>query len=246
MTFAQPSQGGNDGAKFEPKEHKGSLLLVYPKNYQPSIMTKASKDPTSAADADIIVVDKFGPDGRPLSFIGARIFGNLANSVRNDVGGQVLGRLDQIETQGGRTPWVLQNFTDQDAAAAGPVHAAYQQGQFRPTPNPMQSPASAAPTSPAWQPTPTPPQQQWNPTPAPPAAPVYAQQVPPTAPAWNTPAPAAPVPAPPATPAPAGTAVDPNVLAVLAQNGITPPPGTSAEQIMAVYATLQPANQPPF
>lgn len=239
MTFAQPSAPGG-GDQFNAADHRGHLLIIYPKSYQPEVQTK--NGPSSAADVDIVIVDKFGPDGRPLSFIGARLFGNLANSVRNDVGGQVLGRLDQINTQGGRTPWVLQNFTDQDAAAAGPAHAAYQQGQFRPTPNPMQSPASAAPTSPAWQN--TPPQQQWNPTPAPPAAPAYAQQVPPTAPAWN--APVAPTPTAPVPVAPAAAAqVDPNVLAVLAQNGITPPPGTSAEQIMAVYATLQP-NQPPF
>jgi len=100
--FSQPSSGGSGGDTFNAADHRGHLMLVYPKQYQPEVPTK--NGPSSAADVDVIVVDKPGPDGKPLAFIGARFFGNLANSVRNDLGGQVLGRLDQISTQGGRTP----------------------------------------------------------------------------------------------------------------------------------------------
>jgi hypothetical protein len=243
VTFAQPSQGGQSGDQFETGAHKGHLLLIYPKQYHPEVSTK--NGPSSAADVDIIVVDKVGPDGRAASFINARVFGNLANSVRNDVGGQVLGRLDQIQTQGGRTPWVLNNFTEQDAAQAGPVHAAYQQGQFRPTQNPMAAPAPAAPPTGAWNAqAPAQGGQQWNAPAAPPATNQWNQQ-PAAAPAaqqWNpTPAPQATAPAPPVAPAPA---VDPAVIARLNANGIFPPPGTTAEQIMAVAASLP--NQPPF
>lgn len=244
MTFSQPSQGGQGGDSFEAKEHRGHLLLVYPKVYHPEVQTK--NGPSTAADVDIIIVDKFGPDGKPLSFINARLFGNLANSVRNDVGGQVLGRLDQISTQGGRTPWVLSNFNDQDAAAAGPVHAAYQQGQFRPTPNPMAAAAPpSAPAAPAWNsPAPAPAQQQWNaaPTPAPaptPAAAPQAWQQTPAAPAaqWNAPA-AAPAPVPPPAAAAPVNPPDPGLVQALQAKGINLPPGASHDDALAIWNSL--------
>jgi hypothetical protein len=241
--FSQPSQGGQGGDQFDAKDHRGHLLLVYPKTYQPEVPTK--NGPSSAADVDIVIIDKQGPDGKPLAFINARLFGNLANSVRNDIGGQVLGRLDQIQTQGGRTPWVLQSFTDQDAAAAGPVHAAYQQGLFKPTPNPMASPQGTpagyaqTPQTPASPPA----QQQWQQqaTPAPQAAPAYAQQAPPTTQPqqqWQQPAaPQAGPPAPTAPQAPAASGVDPQLAGYLQSRGIDPSQ-MNQQQAEAVAAAL--------
>lgn len=231
--FSQPS-APNTGDKFEAHEHKGSLLLVYPKVFQENI--KTTKGLSDAADVDIIVVDKVGPDGRPLFFSGARLFGNLARSVRNELGGQVLGRLNQITSANGNTPWILENFNDQDAAAADPVHRAYQQGQFRPTPNPMQQAAPAANAAPA----------QWQAQQPPAAAPQQWQQPAPqaTGAAWApaaTPlAPAAPAPAPaaPTAPAQAAPAVDPGLVQALQQRGITLPPGATQQQAEAIWASV--------
>lgn len=254
--FSQPS-APNTGDKFEAHEHKGSLLLVYPKVFQENI--KTTKGLSDAADVDIIVVDKAGPDGRPLFFSGARLFGNLARSVRNELGGQVLGRLNQITSANGNTPWILENFNDQDAAAADPVHRAYQQGQFRPTPNPMQqtspqgTPAGYAPTP--QTPASPPAQQQWQPpaaSPAAPPTPAASQPAwnapvgapPPAAPAaqWNAPPAAAQPPsgAPAVAPQPAAAAVpvDPGLVQALQQRGITLPPGATQQQAEAIWASV--------
>lgn len=223
--FAQPSTPAM-GDKFEAHEHKGHLILVYPKLFQENV--KTTKGLSDAADVDIIVVDKLGPDGRPLFFSGARLFGNLARSVRNDIGGQVLGRLDQITSANGNTPWILNSYTDQDAALAGTPHQQYQAGHFKPpAANPMAPPAAPAPTqqwpqqAPAPAAPPAAPQQQW--TPAPQAAPAPVPPAPPIAQApaaqWNAPAPspAAPPAAPTPSPAPA---VDPNLVAFLGARGV--------------------------
>ncbi|MFF5973645.1 hypothetical protein ACFY7C_19170 [Streptomyces sp. NPDC012769] len=238
MTFSQPAAGGDT---FEPKNHLGRLLLIFPKAYDPAMKTKASTDPTAAADVDLIIVDEPGPDGQPLFLSGARLFGNLAKSVRNDLGGQVLGRLAQGQPSPGRTaPWILTNFTDQDAAAATPLLAQYQQGLFKPPANPMAAPQGAAAPTPAaaysappyqaaapsaapapqqWQQAPAAPpqQQQWAPTPAPQAA-------------ATAPTPPAPATAP---------AIDPGLVAFLQQRGIAVTPGMTQEQAAAIAAAFQ-------
>lgn len=245
---SQPTAGGGGGDSFEPRDHQGVLLLVFPKNYTPEATTKNGV--TSQADADIIAVDRLGPDGRPLSFINARLFGNLANSVRNDIGGQVLGRLGQGPNTRGTPPWILTNFTDQEVQMATPVHAAYMQGQFKPTEQQMQTPATAPsyapPQTQAWNaaapPNAAPPQQQWQqpPTPAP-AAGAPAQQwqgapvaAPAAAPAaqWNAPAPApAPqqtAPAPQQAPAPAAGQWNAPAAAPAPAPTPVPPPAAAA------------------
>lgn len=188
MAFSQPGAGGDT---FNAADHNGHLLIVYPKRYEDEVQTKNGA--SSAADVDIVIVDKYDATGKPVSFINARLFGNLARSVRNDIGGQVLGRLGQGPNTRGTPPWILANFTDQDVALADPIDTAYRQGHFAPATNPMQ--ANGAP--PASAPTPAP-QQQWQ-TQAPPVA------SPPTstAPQWQAPpAQAAPAPTPAAAPAP--------------------------------------------
>lgn len=242
MTYPpQPSGGGfsqpsapNMGDKFEAHEHRGHLILVYPKNFQENV--KTTKGLSDAADVDVIVVDKVGPDGRPMAFHGARLFGNLARSVRNDIGGQVLGRLNQITSANGNTPWILENFTPQDEQAALPVDQAYRQGHFAPTQNPMAPAPATQPAPPAYSGAPSPapaaPQQQW--TPAPQAAPAPAPQAPPTAQQWAPPPAAAPAATPPpqqygapaaaaTPPAPPAAEIDPNLLNFLASKGINGP-----------------------
>ncbi len=138
--FAAPGAGGD---QFDPKEHHGRLLLIYPKAYNPAEPTKFGESP--AADADVVVVD--APNGA-VTLKDARLFGNLAKSVRNQVGtGQpVLGRLGQGENTKGNPPWIILDATQnsQDVALAGPAHAAYQAGEFTPP-----QPAAAAPPPPA-------------------------------------------------------------------------------------------------
>jgi hypothetical protein len=254
--FSQPSSAGGD--TFNAADHNGFLLLVYPKSYQDEVQTKNGL--SSAAEVDIVVVDKPGPDGKPLFFQNARLFGNLARSVRNDLGGQVLGRLGQGPNTRGTPPWILMNFTDQDAAMAGPVHAQYQQGLFK-------AAAPAAPTTPAAAPAapqypapaaPAAPQQQWQAQQQFPQGPAQpdpnqAQQPPfggqqqyqqppqqqwPQQPQYGAPAPGGQPAAPAPAQAPAGAGLDPAVQAKLAAAGITLPPGATPEQAAAIAANL--------
>ncbi len=241
MTFSQPSAGGD---QFDAKDYNGRLLIVYPKSFSAETPTAHGVSPS--ADVDIVVVDAVDPaTGQPKVFINARLFGNLAKSVSRDLGGQVLGRLGQVPTQRGNPAWVLQNFTDQDAAMAVPVDAAYKAGQFKQPDAPAPAPA-AAPATNQWTPppaaAPAAPQQWTPPAPAQQQAPQAYSAAPAPAPAapqqqWQAPAPAGPPAAPAPAPAPAG-GVDPAVIQRLNQAGIFPPEGTPAEQILAIAATL--------
>lgn len=157
--FAQPSAGGE---KFEPKDFGGALLLIYPKSYNPNETTQFG--PSTSADCDVVVVDRVDPvTNQPVIKRNARLFGNLANSVRDSIGSQVLGRLGQVPTNKGNPAWVLQNYTDADAAAAAPVHTAYTAGQFQPPSNPQGNPPPQAPGHDPWagvNASPAPPAQQ--------------------------------------------------------------------------------------
>lgn len=186
--FAQPSSGGD---KFEPGDFNGRLLLFYPKSYNPNETTKFG--PSTSADVDVIVVDVPDPaTGQPTIKFNARVFGNLANSVRDSIGAVVLARLGQGPNTKGNPPWILAAHTDADGALAGPVHAAYQAGQFK-QPERLTPPGQAAP----------------------PAENAWAGMGPTTA---APPAAAAPVAPPAAAPAPTG---DPNVAKLIGA-GIDP------------------------
>lgn len=199
--FAQP--GASNGDQFDAKEFLGALLLIYPKAYDPSVPTVHG--PSSAADVDVIVVDRQDPTtGQPVIKRNAKLFGNLANSVRDSVGKQVLGRLGQTPTNKGNPAWVLNSFTEADAAAAAPVHTAWVAGQFQPpaqaqsavqqpTPqgqwaNPGFPPAQQNQAPPGPDPwagvnaAPAPQHQQWGAVPAATAAPVAGPGAPAAAP----------------------------------------------------------------
>ncbi|HVX91144.1 MAG TPA: hypothetical protein VHC20_06000 [Candidatus Paceibacterota bacterium] len=158
--FAQPSAGGE---KFEPKDFGGALLLIYPKSYNPNETTTFG--PSTSADVDIVVVDRQDPQnpGQPVIKRNARLFGNLANSVRDSIGSVVLGRLGQVPTNKGNPAWVLQSHSDQEEAQAAPVHAAWQAGQFAAQVQQPQAPQQhTANGAYAPQVQGTPPPQQWG------------------------------------------------------------------------------------
>jgi hypothetical protein len=168
--FAQPSAGGE---KFEPKDFGGALLLIYPKSYNPNENTTFG--PSTSADCDIVVVDRQDPQtGQPVVKRNARLFGNLANSVRDSIGRVVLGRLGQVPTNKGNPAWVLQSFEPggPDEQMAAPVDAAWKAGQFAAQ---VQQP-QAAPQQYQQQP----PAQQWQQGPP-------AQQAPQQGQAWGNP-----------------------------------------------------------
>lgn len=170
--FAQPSAGGD---QFEPKDYLGALLLIYPKSYNPNATTKHG--PSTSADVDVVVVDRPDATGQPTIMRNARLFGNLANSVRDSLGSQVLGRLAQVPTNKGNPAWVLDNYTDADAAVAGPVHTAWTAGQFKPPAAPQSANAQASAAQDPWagmNAAPAPPPQQYAAPPAVPGAPAAA------------------------------------------------------------------------
>lgn len=271
MSFSKAASGGD---QFQPSEYYnyqtgfGHLLLIYPKAYDPAMRTKASENPSSAADCDIVVVDKPGPDGAPLVFREARLFGNLARSVRHltepdGTPKKYLGRIGQGEKQVGKNPpWILLDWTDQDLALAQPVAHAFEAGQFgQSVQNPMQQQAPAAPPmQQQWQQRPPSPQTYQQQPPVqqyqaqPPVQQQQFQQTPPSGPPpgqqqWQAPATpqaqwnANAAPAQSAAPAPAQTGaspIDPNVVAFLSQRGIAIQPGMGHDDAVAVGKSFQP------
>lgn len=144
--FAQPSSGGD---KFEPGDFNGRLLLFYPKSYNPNETTKFG--PSTSADVDVIVVDQPDPlTGQPTIKFNARVFGNLANSVRDSIGAVVLARLGQGPNTKGNPPWILGAHTDADQALAQPVHDAYTRGQFKQPEKPASPNAQASAAQDPW------------------------------------------------------------------------------------------------
>jgi hypothetical protein len=250
--FSPPAAGGDN---FTTADHLGKLVIIYPKTYNPAAST--SKGITEAADADVVVCDSYGPDGQPLVFREARVFGNLARSVRmlTEQDGspkKYLGRIGQGPNTKGTPPWILIDSSENpaDLAMAGPVAQAFEQGQFAaPAPNPMAPPAAPATPAPGsgygapqqqWQPPQPAATQQWQQPPATSPPPQQQQWQQPQAPAaqWNAPA-AAPPSATPAAPSPAPAAstptvaYDPALAQFLQSRGITPPPDEATARAIA-------------
>lgn len=193
--FAQPSSGGD---KFEPGDFNGCLLLFFPKSYNPSETTKFGA--STSADVDVIVVDRRDATGQPVIKWNARVFGNLANSVRDSIGSCVLARLGQGPNTKGNPPWILLAHTPEDAMTAGPVHAAFVAGQFKQPERPQNAPAAAPLAQDPWA--------GMN------VQGTHAPQAPYVAPAVQTPLPAAP-------PVDATAVGDPNIV-LLISKGIDP------------------------
>lgn len=148
--FQQPSQG--DQVKIA--ELTGSLALFWVREYREEIMTQHG--PADAVACDVHVLD--GDHGGE-KFENTLIFQRaLIGSLRSAIGGEpVLGRIGQGVAKPGKTaPYVLNPFTDADAALA----TTYIQNMAKP----FQPPAGQGPTTTA--PGATPPAAT-----APPAAP---------------------------------------------------------------------------
>lgn len=132
--FQQPAQGGDRLPDLH--ELIGNLILIKVIEYRQGILTAAYGEKDAVA-CDVHVLDgKHGGEvfGNTLLFQGA-----LIGSLKPAAGGQpVLARLGQgVAKPGQNAPWVLNPFTEQDAALAGPYWTAYQAKQF-------QAPAAAS------------------------------------------------------------------------------------------------------
>lgn len=131
--FQQPSQG--DQVKVA--ELVGSLVLIWVKEYREGIMTVHG-------ESDAVVVDLHALDGPKggEKFENTLIFQRaLIGSLRSAIGGEpVLGRIGTgIANPGKNAPFILQPFTDDDAAVAT--------GYIQRMPKPFQAPAgNTAPT----------------------------------------------------------------------------------------------------
>lgn len=139
--FTQPLRGD----KFDASEWEGSLLLFFPNEYHSAIPTVNGDN--AAVDTHIVVLDKGGKVLRD-----ARVWGRaLIPQLKGAIGGKpVLGRLAKGQaTKGNNPPWVLSDFTDQDANMARQFME--QHGDLRSNPDAFTSPggndASGPPTS---------------------------------------------------------------------------------------------------
>lgn len=232
--FAQPSAGGD---QFDPRLYKGHLLLFVPSQFYAEMPTKNGA--SAAADTDIIALELIDAQtGKPTVFHNARVFGNLATSVRGAVGGGViLGRLDQGPNTKGNPPWILTEHTEAEAQASVPVYDAYKRGEFvQPS-----APAQVAPQQyggpPVAQDVPP-----WGfSSPAAASRAIYPNGAPPPqGGSWEPPYahPTTTAPAVPVTPAPAAIpAVDPQLVAFLNERGVQVPPGMTQETAVMLANT---------
>jgi len=110
--FQQPSQGD----RFTVSEHTGALCLFFVHEVRQGL-------PTSFGDREAVACDVHVLEGKDAGeiFQDCLIFqGGLIGSLRRAAGGDpVLGRIAQgIAKPGQNAPYILSEFTDQDAAKA--------------------------------------------------------------------------------------------------------------------------------
>lgn len=112
--FSQPLRGD----KFEGDAFDGALLLFYPTDYFSSIPTQHGE--TAVVDTHIVALDRPDLTGQPTVLTDARIFGRaLVPQLKGAVGGKaVLGRLGRGQNTKGNPPWLLKDYSEQDAAYA--------------------------------------------------------------------------------------------------------------------------------
>jgi hypothetical protein len=135
--FQQPPQG--DQVKVA--ELTGSLVLIWAKEYRKDVPT--SFGPSDAIAADVHVLDglKGGETFENTLLFQRALIGSLQAAIGGD---PVLGRIGQgVAKPGQSAPYILQPFTDADAALA--THYIQQLGK------PFQAPAGqpASPNPPA-------------------------------------------------------------------------------------------------
>lgn len=130
MAFHKPAAPGGDSINLD--ENLGALLLIYPKEIRPGVVTSfGPKDPLVA---DVIVLD--GPHQGKV-YTDSMIFaGVLIGQVKNFIGSSdpALGRLKHGTAKPGqKPPYMLDDFTDADAKIATDYLAGHPRGLNRPT-----------------------------------------------------------------------------------------------------------------
>lgn len=201
--FTQPLRGD----KFEAAEFDGKLLLFFPTEYHSAIPTQHGDN--AAVDTHIVDLES----GQVLR--DARVWGRaLIPQLKGAIGGKpVLGRLGRGQaTKGNNPPWVLKDFTDQDAGVARQYLS--QHGDLRNSTETFTGPPTSNGS----------------------AGTATAGAVPPQAPAaWQNVGAATAVPS--AAPgAPAVASHDPNLVAQLVAKGVDLsklPPGTDLNLLLA-------------
>lgn len=216
--FTQPLRGD----KFEAEQFEGALLIFYPLEHFASIPTQHGE--TAVVDTHIVALDRPDLTGQPTVLRDARIFGRaLVPQLKGAVstGKPVLGRLGRGQNTKGNPPWLLMDYSDQDAQWArqymqqnvDPRKAAPPTGLEGPLARAQAQAQQAPPTSQGY---------------APPATGGFPQQAPA---AWQNvgapaqvpfqgqPAPVAPAP-PNGVATPSAPARDPQLVALLVSKGV--------------------------
>lgn len=140
--FSQPDNSVGD--KFEAATHLGKLLLIYPTAYKANIQTQNFGE-RDGVEADIIVLDA---PGQPQVLKNTMIFpGVLVRQTKSRIGEMVLGRLIQGAPTGKGTPWMLADYTEQEAAQAmAYINANPRNTPAQPSAVPQSGPATPAQT----------------------------------------------------------------------------------------------------
>ncbi|WP_433415064.1 hypothetical protein ACQP1V_36340 [Microtetraspora malaysiensis] len=198
--FSQPSAGSD----WKAADHVGHLILFYVREIRENIVTTFGNSDAIAVDL-VVLTDPSGPRAEPQVLLFQKA---LIGSLRGSIGKEpVLARLGQGTAKAGQSaPYILQPYSEQDAAYATTYLQSVGGNPFQTAPSFQQAPVpQTAPAAPAPAPLP-----QTPAAPAPAAAPTLA-------------APAAGV-----ITLPNGQQVTPETAAALAQLGMSMPPAPPA------------------
>jgi len=137
--FQQPAAAGD---LFKTADHLGSLVLIWAREYRQGIVTSAGVSDAIAGDVHVLQ----GPGAGEI-FENTLLFGKaLVPSLQSAVGQDpVLARIGQGIAKAGQTaPWILQPYTENDAAVASAWITAHKPGfQKADTPPPAATPAAS-------------------------------------------------------------------------------------------------------
>ncbi len=139
--FARPSNDFWSAAEYEGKLH---LFENIGAPYEVSTSSNKPGETSTTIDADVTVIDA---DGGVKVFLKSRVFGQavVGTLSRTPAGKPLLGRIVKGQaSQGKNAPWLLQDYTDADAAQAGAYLTQRATGAFQ-----QPAPAAAAPAAPA-------------------------------------------------------------------------------------------------
>jgi hypothetical protein len=148
--FQQPSQGD----RLDMKDVYGSLVLIWVKDYREGITTPFGEKDAIACDVHVLDGGKGGEKFENTLIFGGALIGSLRSAAGGD---PVLGRISQgVSKPGQNAPWIIQPFTDADAALATgyiqrmakPFQPPAANGDGAAAPSPAAAPAPATPATP--------------------------------------------------------------------------------------------------